>query len=99
MAMIGTEPEKVAEYFNKLATNLYGTLTKKMQSSTLSSAYTIYNDKQMQTEQKEYKKLISQWEDKIETYEDRYRKQFAAMESALASLNAQQSQLGGLFAS
>lgn len=99
MAMIGTDPETVATYFNKLATNMYNNLNKKMQSSTLSSAFTIYNDKQMKTEQNEYKKLISQWEDKITTYEDRYRKQFAAMESALASLNAQQSQLGGLFAS
>lgn len=96
MAAIGSDPEGVAEFFNKLATNIYSNLDKKMKSTTLKSAYTVYNDKQMKTEYNEYSKTIKTWEKKIEEYEERYRKQFTAMEKAMSQLNSQQSQLSGL---
>lgn len=93
MAAIAANPENVAEFFNKLSTKVYDTLTKKMSRSSLSSAYTIYNDKYMQTQQNNYKTQISKWEDRIKTMEDRYRKQFTAMEKALAQLNSNSSSL------
>ena len=93
MAAIASDPEAVAEFFNKLANNVYDTLTKKMSRSAMSSAYTIYNDKAMQTQQNNYKTQISKWEDRITTMEERYRKQFTAMEKALATLNANSSSL------
>ena len=51
----------------------------------------------MKTQYNNYKSEIAEWEDRITAYEDRYYRQFAAMEKALASLNSQTSQLSGLF--
>lgn len=94
---IASDPDKVVEFFSKLSANLYNQLTSKMASSSLSSAYTVYNDKQMTTQYKQYTSDISDWEEKIKDYEDRYYRQFSAMESAMAKLNSQTSQLSGLF--
>ncbi|MCM1468353.1 MAG: flagellar filament capping protein FliD [Alistipes sp.] len=96
-AAIASDPDTFVEFFSKLSTELYTKLTDKMSSSTLSSAYTVYNDKQMKTQYSKYTSDIKNWEDKISAYEEKYYKQFSAMEQALAKLNSQQSQLSGLF--
>lgn len=95
-AAIASDPDTVIGFFSKLSTKVYTELTKKMSSSTLSSAYTVYNDKQMTKEYSQYSSEIKDWEQKIKDYEDRYFKQFAAMEKALSSLNSQTSSLTGL---
>ena len=43
-----------------------------MAASSTSSAYTIYNDKQMNTQYSEYNTKISAAEDKVTTWEDYY---------------------------
>lgn len=96
MKAIASDAGTVAEFFNKLSENLYTQLSNKMKSSSVSSAYTVYNDKKMQREYDEYDDIIEKWEEKIERYEEKYVKQFSAMESALARLNSQQSQLGSM---
>lgn len=88
MAAIASDPESVTSFFNQLTKGVYDELSRKMASSSMSSAYTVYNDKQMTTQQKEYKSLISSWEDKVSKYEEKYRKQFTAMETALSKLNS-----------
>ncbi|MBQ4068828.1 MAG: flagellar filament capping protein FliD [Lachnospiraceae bacterium] len=93
---LAADPDKVTAFFNKLAEGVYTELTNKMKASSVSSAYTVYNDKQMQKEYNNYKETISDWEDKIEAYEEKYRKQFSAMETALSKLNSQQSALGNM---
>lgn len=96
---IASDPETVTTFFNKLAQNMYTTLSNKMKTSSVRSAYTVYNDKQMKAEYEEYDDKIKKWEDKITAYEERYRKQFAAMEKAMSNMNAQQSQLSSLLGS
>lgn len=96
-AAIASDPDEFVEFFSKLTDGLYQKLTSKMASSSLSSAYTVYNDKQMKTQYSNYTSDISKWEDKITDYEDRYYKQFSAMEKALSNLNSQTSNLTGLF--
>ncbi len=98
-AAIASDPDAVISFFTSLAKEVYNTLSKKMQSTTLSSAYTVYNDKLMTEEYDDYTKLIEKWEDKIADMEDRYYKQFSAMEQALAQLNASQSALASLLGS
>lgn len=95
-AAIAADPDAVCSFFNQLAQGVYDTLSKKMAATSMSSAYTVYNDKKMQSDYKDYKKTISNWEKKIEDYEDKYRKQFTAMEKALASLNSNQTALSGM---
>lgn len=94
---IANDPETFTSFFTQLTKGVYDELYKKMQSTSLSSAYTVYNDKSMQKEYNNYKKDIATWEERIEKYEEKYRKQFSAMEKALSTLNSQQSQLAGLF--
>lgn len=96
---IASDPEMVMTFFNKLANDVYDELSKRMKRTSMSSAYTVYNDKAMQNEYKSYKDQISEWEDRIEKYEEKYRKQFTAMETALAKLNSSSSALAGLLGS
>ena len=80
----------------QLTSGLYTALDEKMKSSSLSSAYTIYNDKQMTKEYNNYKTLIKTWEEKIADMEDRYYKQFSNMETQLAKLQSSTSSLSSL---
>ena len=95
--IISNDPDTVISFFSQLSTQLYTDLGKKMAASSTSSAYTIYNDKQMNTQYSEYNTKISAAEDKVTTWEDYYYSKFSAMESALAKMNAQSSSLSGLF--
>lgn len=95
--MIANDPDTVVSFFSQLASKLYKDLGNKMSASSTSSAYTIYNDKQMNTQYSEYNTKISEAENKVTTWEDYYYSKFSAMESALAKMNAQSSSLSGLF--
>ena len=96
MAAISEDPDAVIQYFQKLSQNLYDTLSKKMSSSSVSSAFTIYNDKQMSSQYSDLSSKISDWEDRLEKYEDSYYKKFSAMETALAKLQSQQTSLASM---
>lgn len=97
MAALSEDPDTVVDFMKQLATNLYNALDKQMQSTTLRSRFSIYNDKEMDTQYKNYSKTIKEWEKKVKDKEDYYYKKFAAMETALGNLNSQQSSLAGLF--
>lgn len=88
-----SNPEAVMKTLADAGQALYDNLTKKMAKTSLSSALTFYNDKQMSSEQTSYKKQISQMETKLTDLEDRYYKQFTAMEKAMSELNSQSSYL------
>lgn len=97
MAAIVKDPETVVSFFQKLSSSLYDSLNAKMKSSTLSSAYVIYNDKEMASEYSDYTSTIAKWQDKVATQEEAYYKKFAAMEKTLASLQSQTNSLSGYF--
>ena len=96
-AAIASDPDAVISFFSQLATSVYNDLSKKMATSSVSSAYTLYNDKQMTKEYTSYTTKISDKEDEITKWEDYYYKKFSSMESALAKLNQTQSSLAGYF--
>jgi len=95
-AAIASDPGAVTSFFTQLATSVYTDLTKRMKSSSLRSAYTIYNDKQMDTENKKYTTKIADQKVKITTMEDYYNRKFTAMESALSKLNSNTSALSSM---
>lgn len=97
MTAISEDPDTVMQFMQQVTTNLYNAIGDKMKSTTLSSAFTIYNDKQMATQYTDYTKLIKEWETKISDKEDYYYKKFSSMESALVKLNSTQSSLSGYF--
>jgi len=94
---IASDADTVISFFSQLATKVYTDLGDRMATSATSSAYTIYNDKEMNTQYSEYKTKITDAEDKVTTWEDYYYKKFSAMESALSNINSQQSSLSGYF--
>lgn len=97
MAAISEDPDALMDFFQKLSSNLYTALGDKMKSSSMSSVYTIYNDKQMDKQLTQYKQTIKDWENRITTKEDYYYNKFSKMESALSKLNSTQSSLSGYF--
>ena len=99
MAAINEDPEVVAEFFQKLSSSVYNDLTKRMSASSVSSIYTIYNDKQMSSEYSDYKDKVSKWQEKLEYYEEFYYKKFSAMEKALSKLQSSTSSLSNLLGS
>lgn len=96
-AAIAGDPETVVSFFSQLFSNVYTDLGNKMATSSVSSAYTVYNDKQMNKQYSEYTTKISDAESKITTWEGYYYSKFSAMESALSKLNSQTSSMSGLF--
>ena len=99
MTAITNDPDTVIDFMQGLASNLYNSVHKKMQTSSLSSIYTVYNDKEMASEYSDYTDLIKKWEEKLQDKEDYYYKKFSSMETALSKLNSQTSSLSGLFGS
>lgn len=99
MQMLEEDPDTVKEVLSGLAKNLYDGLNKKMRTSTLSSALTFYNDKEMASQLSDYKKEISDWESKLSDMEERYYSQFSAMETALAKIQSQQNTLSSYLGS
>ena len=94
---IATEPDTVISFFKKLANNLYDTLEDKMAKTDYSSSFTVYNDKQMALELKEYDSKIATEQKKLNDYIDRWYEKFSQMEVAMGKLNSQQSSISSLF--
>lgn len=93
MAMINSDPDAVVSFMQQLTTDLYNTVGDKMKSTTLSSTYTVYNDKEMASEYSDYTDLIKKWEEKLQEKEDYWYNKFSSMETALSKLNSQSSSL------
>ena len=97
MAAIADDPDSVLDFMKGLATNLYDAVDKKMRATSLSSTYTVYNDKEMASEYSDYTSLIRKWQERLEQQEEYYYKKFAAMETALSKINSQSSSFTGMF--
>ncbi|MBP5250083.1 MAG: flagellar filament capping protein FliD [Lachnospiraceae bacterium] len=95
--MLAEDPDEVAEALGGIFTNLYTTLTDKCAKTSVSSALTFYNDKQYTTTLNEHEKKLKEMETKISKLEERYYKQFTAMEKAMSKLQSQTSSLTSLF--
>lgn len=93
MKAITEDPDQVMTVFNKLAGDLYNDMTERMSSTKLSSALTFYNDKEMTNTVRDYKSDLKRLEAKLNTMENKYYKQFSAMETAMAKLNSQSSSM------
>ncbi len=96
-AMISSDPEKVAEFFSSLAGKMYNDIYDKMGSSSLSSIYKVYNDKELKKEQTDWEKKVADLESKLKDIEDKYYKKFAAMEKLMGSMNSTQNSMSAFF--
>lgn len=99
-AMIANDPDTVMSFFSKLVKDMKSTLEDKMKAiEDYRSKYKIYDDKKMKSDYDDYSSKIKKQEQKLQDLEDRYYKQFSAMEKAMTELNSKQSSLSSLFGS
>ena len=99
-AMIAADPDAIAKTFSALGNEIYSNFQNAMKRvEGVSSSLTFYNDVQMDDEIKEYKKNVTSLQDKLADEEEKYYKQFSAMETAMAKLQSQQTYISQLFGS
>ncbi len=97
MEMLNSDPEAVNEIIKGIASKLYNNMDEKLKgSTTLKSAYTVYNDKEMAKSYSDYTTKIKEWNEKVAKIEDSYYKKFSAMEVALGKLQSQMSAFTGM---
>ena len=89
-AAIAADPAGIASFFQQLSSDMYAELSKKNSTNEYRSYGNFYEDKKLKSEYDDYTSKISDWDDYVEEIEDRYYKQFSAMETALSKLNSQQ---------
>ena len=90
------DPDQVMETLTGVFQNLYDTMTDKCAKTEISSALTFYNDKQYNSLLSDYEDDLDTMQDRIAELEDRYYKQFTAMETALSKLQNQTNSLAAL---
>lgn len=95
--MIAANPDAIAQTFASLGNDIYSYMQKAMKSTEFSSALTFYEDKRMDGEIKDYKDEVKAMQKKMADEEEKYYKQFSAMETALAKLQSQQTYIAQLF--
>lgn len=94
---IAADPDTVIEFFSQLSQNLYTELNKQSSSvDGVRSFGSFYDDKRMQKEYDDYKDKIKKQEAKLTALEDKWYNKFAAMETALAKLQSNQSAVSSL---
>lgn len=95
-AAIAADPDTVISFFSQLSQNLYSNLNSLTAGTDLRSFGSIYDDKKMQEDYNNYTTKVKDLEKKLKAMEDRYYNQFAAMETALARLQSNQSAVTSL---
>lgn len=97
-AAIAANPEALTKTFSTLGNEIYSNFQQAMKRvDGVSSALTFYNDVQMDNEIKDYKENVTEMQDKLAEEEEKYYKQFSAMETAMAKLQSQQTYISQLF--
>ena len=94
--MINKDPDAVVSFFTQLSKSLYSKLTSLMSSTSYSSVNTVYDDKKMKDEYDGYTTKISEAEEKLTDYEDKWYSKFSAMETALAKMQSNASAVTSL---
>lgn len=79
-----------------LGTQLYSSLSKAMGRSETSHSLTFYDDITLDDKIDDKEDEIDKWTEKLQALEDKYYDQFAAMETAMAKLQSQQSYISAL---
>ena len=96
-AAIAADPDAVIGFFSQLSQNLYSELSKQSSSvEGVRSFGSFYDDKRMEDDYNSYKTKIKQQEDKLTALEEKWYNKFAAMETALAKLQSNQSAVSSL---
>lgn len=96
-SMIASSPDTVISFFTQMSQELYAKMGEKSKSvEGYRSFGSFYDDKKMTADYKDYTSKISEMEQKLNDYEDKWYKKFAKMESAMAKMQSKTTALSGL---
>lgn len=96
-SMIANDPDTVVSFFTKLSQNLYDEMSEMSKSVNGYRSYgNFYDDKKMKSDYDDYTSKIKDLERKLNDYEDKWYKKFAAMETALAKMQSSASAVTSL---
>ena len=97
LAAISSDPQQLVSFFTQMSNELYTKMNKLSSSVDGQRSYgNFYEDKKIASDITSYTSKISEMEEKVNDYEDRLYKQYAAMEKAMASLQSKTNALAGL---
>ena len=96
-AAIATNPEEVSSFFQKLASNMYSKMQQMTWSTDDRSYGSFYDDKKVKKNYEAYETKLEDWEAYVAKIEDKYYKQFSAMETAMSKLNSQQNYMSTMY--
>lgn len=95
-AALEENPDAVMSVLSDIMGNLYSNMQDKMKKTSMSSALTFYNDTYMKNQLNDLNKQIKKDETRLTEMEDKYYKQFSAMEVAMQKMQQQSSYLSSL---
>ena len=96
-SMISSDPDTVVSFFSGLFKNLYTKMSDLSKSVEGYRSYgNFYDDKKMTSDYNDYKTKISELEEKLNDYEDKWYSKFSKMETALAKLQSNSSAVTAL---
>ena len=98
-AAIAANPDALVKTLTGLGTEMYEYMQQAMKKTDTSSALTFYDDVTLDKDIKNYKQDVKDLKEKVTEEEDKYYKQFSAMETAMAKLQSQQTYIAQLFGS
>ncbi len=98
LTMIKNDPDAVVSFFTQMSNDLYSSMSKLSSSVDGQRSFgSFFDDKKMKADYTSYTTKIAEMEEKVNDYEDRLYKQYAAMEKAMAKLQSKTNALSGLF--
>lgn len=96
-SMISNDPDTVISFFSSLSKSLYTKMSDLSKSVDGYRSYgSFYDDKKMTSDYNDYKTKISELEEKLNDYEDKWYSKFSKMETALAKLQSNSSAVTSL---
>lgn len=99
-AAIADNPNALVETLTTLTKDLYSSFQKTyIKSSDYKSTLSFYEDKKIDNDITSYKDKIKKLQEKMNKVEDKYYKQFARMETAMAKIQASSTSFSGFFGS
>jgi len=97
LSMISNDPDAVVSFFTQMSQDIYSKMDKLSSSVQNQRSFgSFFEDKKMKTDYDSYNSKISSLEEKLNAYEDKLYKQYAAMEKALAKLQSNSTAVTGL---
>lgn len=96
-SMISSDPDTVVAFFSQLSKNLYDKMSDMSKSVEGYRSYgNFFDDKKLKADYDDYTTKISDLEQKLADYEDKWYKKFAAMETAMAKMQSNTSAVTAL---